>query len=109
MRSTNSQNSSERDLLMLKKEEETDYRDVEFNEIMEYYKPTWYAVAGFVASIFASLSLPLFGFVLSMYIFTLSDYSFGPGTDNSAVEVARNWWTLAFFVLCIGIGSMAYL
>lgn len=41
---------------------------------MEYYKPTWLAVAGFTASVFASLSLPLFGFVLSKYIFVLSDY-----------------------------------
>lgn len=40
---------------------------------MNYYKPLWYAVAGFIASIFAPLNLPLFGFVLSKYIFVLGD------------------------------------
>lgn len=49
-----------------------EYRDIDFNEIMEYYKPTWLATAGFTASVFASLSLPMFGFVLSKYIFVLS-------------------------------------
>jgi ABC-type multidrug transport system fused ATPase/permease subunit len=106
MRSTSSM-KSELELLQLKKEEEAEYRDVTFSEIMEYYKPTWLAVAGFVASVFASLSLPLFGFVLSKYIFVLSDYK--AVGDNSKTEQDRNDWTLVFIALCFGIGIMAYL
>ena len=98
---------SELELLQLKKEEDeyTDYRDVTFSEIMEYYKPTWLAVAGFVASVFASLSLPIFGFVLSKYIFVLSDYGVKP---LHVVEKDRNDWTIVFIFLCFGIGFMAY-
>lgn len=59
-------------------QEDPDYREVKFSEIMEYYKPSWLAVAGFVASVFASLSLPIFGFVLSKYIFVLSAYGVEP-------------------------------
>lgn len=35
--SNNSNASSEREILMLKREEDVEYRDVEFKEIMEYY------------------------------------------------------------------------
>lgn len=92
----------------MKIEEDPEYRDVKFSEIMHFYKPQWLAYAGFTASVFASLSLPLFGFVLSKYIFVLSDYS------NTAVPVSvtaqeRDKWTWVFAALCIGIGSMAYL
>jgi hypothetical protein len=47
------------------KQNDDNYCDVTFQEIMEYYTPTWLAVAGFCASVVASLNLPLFGFVLS--------------------------------------------
>lgn len=50
------------------------YREVTNTEIMDYYEPKWLAYAGFTASVFASLSLPLFGLVLSKYIFTLAMY-----------------------------------
>ena len=46
-------------------------REITYGEIMKYYKPFWYAVAGFCASVIASLNLPLFGFVLSEFIFVL--------------------------------------
>jgi hypothetical protein len=39
---------------------------------MKDYKPTSLAVYGFIASTFASLQLPLFGLVLSKYIFILA-------------------------------------
>jgi hypothetical protein len=85
-----------------------EYRDIEFNEIMEYYKPTWLAYAGFGASVLASLSLPMFGFVLSKYIFVLS--SFGDrGVTIDQYDRDRNLWSLTFVVLCLGIGSTAYL
>lgn len=85
-----------------------DYRDIEFSEIMEYYKPTWLAWAGFTASVFASLSLPLFGFVLSNYIFVLSMYG-DAGVSREEFSHDRNVWTAGFVALCIGIGSSTYL
>jgi len=106
MRSVDSM-KSELELLQLKKEEEKEYREVTFSEIMEYYKPTWLAVAGFIASVFASLSLPMFGFLLSKYIFVLSDYK--THGDNSKVAQDRNDWTLVFILLCFGIGIMTYM
>ena len=48
------------------------YEDVNFQQMMEYYNPMWMAWVGIIASIFASLSLPLFGFVLSKYIFLIA-------------------------------------
>ena len=48
------------------------YEDVNFKQMMEYYNPMWMAWVGIIASIFASLSLPLFGFVLSKYIFLIA-------------------------------------
>jgi hypothetical protein len=39
---------------------------------MKDYKPTSLAVYGFIASTIASLQLPLFGLVLSKYIFILA-------------------------------------
>ena len=83
-----------------------DYRSVEFQEIMEYYKPTQLAIIGFLASVVCSLSLPLFGFVLSKYIFVLSEYD-GDKTPSNTLH-QRNCWTAAFVALCIMIGSSAY-
>lgn len=49
-----------------------EYREVTYSEIMKDYKPTSLAVAGFIFSTVASLQLPLFGLVLSKYIFILA-------------------------------------
>ena len=40
---------------------------------MQYYSPINYAILGFSASIIASLNLPLFGLVLSKFIFLLAE------------------------------------
>jgi hypothetical protein len=48
-------------------------REISYSEIMSYYSPKWLAGVGFVASIFASFQLPMFGFVLSRYMFVLYD------------------------------------
>ena len=48
------------------------YSDVKFQEMMNYYQPMWMAYVGVFASLWASLSLPLFGFVLSKYIFVIA-------------------------------------
>ena len=74
---------------------------------MHYYKPTRLAVIGFCASVVCSLSLPLFGFVLSKYIFVLSEYD-GDKTPSNTLH-QRNCWTAAFVALCIMIGSSAYI
>ena len=48
------------------------FREVTYSEMMQLYQPKWLAVVGSIASVFASLQLPLFGFVLSQYIFLLA-------------------------------------
>lgn len=82
-------------------------REITYGEIMKYYRPFWYAVAGFCASVIASLNLPLFGFVLSEFIFVLAKPI---GTDEEMQEFkdARNFWTLMFLTLCICIGVSTY-
>jgi len=54
-------------------EDQDVYREITFSEIMAYQHPKYFAYIGFVASVFASLQLPLFGFVLSRFIFLLDD------------------------------------
>jgi len=79
-------------------------RDVTYSEIMRYYSPKWMAVVGFIASIFASFSLPMFGFVLSQYVFLLTK---DPSSQEFIDE--RNKWTIAFALLCVGIGLSTYI
>ena len=87
--------------------QEPNYRDIEFKEIMNnYYKPQSLAVMGFIASVVCSFSLPMFGFVLANYMFVLSMYD-GANTDPNTYYL-RNIWTIAFVVLCLGIGLSAY-
>lgn len=40
---------------------------------MKFMKPKYHAQIGFIASFCASFNLPLFGYVLSKYIFLLPD------------------------------------
>lgn len=83
------------------------YRDVTYSEIMKNYKPTHYAALGFAASVLASLSLPIFGFVLSKYIFVLAQYN-NPAFDQNQTIMLRNQWTISFVGLCVGIGLSSY-
>lgn len=66
---------------------------------MKYYSPAWMAIVGFLSSIVASLQLPLFGFILSRYVFVLA---LDPQSEEFRSEA--NKWALIFFGLCIGIG-----
>jgi len=75
---------------------------------MAIYKPAQYAVIGFIASVFASLSLPVFGFVLSQYIFVLAMYG-NPDMDLNETIYLRNMWTISFVALCVGIGITTYI
>ena len=74
---------------------------------MQYYDSKGLAIAGFIASMFASLSLPLFGLVLSKYIFVLAMYN-NPDIPLQQITPERNKWTIAFFILCCGIGVSSY-
>lgn len=74
-----------------------------YSEIMNYYSPKWMAAVGFVASIFASFQLPMFGFVLSQYVYLLA-----LDPHSEAFNQQRNEWTIAFALLCIGIGLSTY-
>lgn len=79
-------------------------RSVKFTEIMKDYAPRWLSISGVIASIFCSLQMPLFGFVLSKFIFVLI-------TDDSLENFVakRNFWTLVFALLCVGKGISSYL
>ena len=76
---------------------------------MYIYKPAHHAVFGFIASVFASLSLPVFGFVLSQYIFVLAMYGNPMYPDLNQTIFLRNMWTISFVALCIGIGATSYI
>jgi len=85
----------------------SEYRDVKYSEMMTYYEPKWLAIVGTIASAFASLQLPLFGFVLSQYIFLLAL----PVTTESEIDhfkSERNFWSAMFAILCVGIGLSSY-
>ena len=83
MRSTSSISPSEMDNMMGTEDinQSPEYREVTYKEIMKDYKPTSLAVYGFIASMFASLQLPLFGLVLSKFIFILAIPCFQPNGD----------------------------
>lgn len=75
---------------------------------MRYYSPKWVAVVGMIASIVAAFSLPLFGYILSNYVFILSlDTTEGP--DLEYYEYERDKWTWAFIGLVFGIGISAFI
>lgn len=48
-----------------------DYREVKLSEMMRYYTPRWMAWVGFFASCVSAFQLPMFGFILSQYVFVL--------------------------------------
>jgi ATP-binding cassette subfamily B (MDR/TAP) protein 1 len=48
------------------------YRDIKLAEMMQYYTPRWMAYVGIFASIASAFQLPMFGFILSQYVFVLA-------------------------------------
>ena len=46
--------------------------EIKLSEMMRYYTPQWMAVAGFVASVVCAFTLPMFGYILSQYVFVLA-------------------------------------
>lgn len=74
---------------------------------MQDYSPMWMAVVGSIASVFASLQLPLFGYILSQYVFVL-DLPVNTDAEKAEFKSQRDMWTLIFVGLCIGIGLSSY-
>lgn len=89
-------------------EGQQEYRSIGYGEMMQYYSPKWLSYAGFVFSVFSSLALPLFGFVLSRYIFLLAKID-NPQDYSNDIYFARNVWTGIFVAICVGIGLTTYL
>ena len=50
-----------------------DYREITMREMMKLYNPKWVTYVGLLASLAHGATLPIFGFVLSKYIFLLAD------------------------------------
>ena len=48
------------------------YRDIKLTEMMRYYTPKWMAWAGLAASVASAFQLPMFGYILSQYVFVLA-------------------------------------
>lgn len=87
--------------------EEKQYRSISYSEMMKYYSPKWLSYAGFLACVLGSLSLPLFGFVLSRYIFLLAKFD-SPQDYPDTIYFYRNVWTGIFVAVCVGIGVNTY-
>ena len=54
------------------KPDRPEYREIKLSEMMRYYTPQWMAVAGFLASVVCAFTLPMFGYILSQYVFVLA-------------------------------------
>lgn len=112
-RSQKSFNSSEhswvKDLNEKENLAEDKLRDISTLEIMKnYYQPMWVVVVGMTASVCAAFQLPIFGYVLSQYIFVLAlNRDTSAGLDEYTSE--RNTWSIYFVLLCLGIGLSTYI
>ena len=84
------------------------YRDIKLKEMMRYYTPKWMAVVGFLASIASAFQLPMFGFILSQYVFVLAMKIDTP-EERASFEHERDVWTLAFIGLVCGIGLSSFI
>ena len=74
---------------------------------MEYYSPKWMAWGGLFSSLIASLSLPLFGFVLSRYVFLIA-LPIDTAEHRDTFIKERNFWSLMFLILVLGIGISTF-
>lgn len=83
------------------------YRDVPLKEMMRYYTPRWMAVVGILASVVSAFQLPMFGYILSQYVFVLA---LPIDTPDEIKEFShqRDVWTWAFVGLVLGIGLSSF-
>lgn len=72
---------------------------------MAYYKPKYLAVIGVIASVLISLSLPMFGYILSRMVFTLMKKY--PNMDEYIA--AKNEWIMYFVILVVFIFVFTFL
>jgi len=49
-----------------------EYREIKLKEMMQYYTPMWMAYVGILASVASAFQLPMFGYILSQYVFVLA-------------------------------------
>lgn len=75
--------------------------------MMTYYEPKWMAVVGFGASVLASLQLPMFGFILSQFVFVIA-LPVDTASEISEFKSERDKWSLIFLGLVIGIGLSTF-
>ena len=75
-------------------------------EMMRMYNPSWMAWVGLLASFIHAFSLPMFGFVLSQYIFVL-DLPLNTEADIEFFQEQRNYWAAIFIGIIFGIGFSA--
>lgn len=85
------------------KPEEQGFRKVTFSEIMTFYEPKSMAVVGLLSSCAASLQMPIFGYVLSQFIFIIL------GSDKQNFQSQRDTWAAIFALLCLGIGVSSFI
>lgn len=83
------------------------YREIKLQEMMRYYTPRWMAVVGLLASIASAFQLPMFGFILSQYVFVLAMQHDTP-QERQDFETQRDIWTWAFIGLVFGIGLSTF-
>lgn len=84
-----------------------EFREIKLAEMMKYYTPRWMAVVGFLASIASAFQLPMFGFILSQYVFVLAMPT-DTTDERAAFEHERDVWTWAFIGLVFGIGLSSF-
>ena len=83
------------------------YREIKLKEMMKYYTPKWMAIVGFLASVASAFQLPMFGFILSQYVFVLA-MKVETQDQRDQFEHERDVWTFAFIGLVFGIGLSSF-
>ena len=86
------------------KQDKEKVKKVGYSDILKYYHPKSMLVLALGSSVFVSVTMPIFGLLVSLYVFALQDY-----------EDTDEWWDqkrnldLYFFFLCFGIGFFTFI
>mmetsp|Transcript_7498 Transcript_7498/g.6807 ORF Transcript_7498/g.6807 Transcript_7498/m.6807 type:complete len:345 (-) Transcript_7498:1515-2549(-) len=81
-----------------------DYRTIRMREIMHYYRPKMMVVLGIGSSVIVSVTMPLFGYLVALYIFVLQDAQ----EDEDLFWSNKLALDLSFFFLCLSIGIFTF-
>ena len=76
-------------------------------EMMRYYNPRWLAWCGFASCIVHSITMPMFGFIMSKYVFIFA-LPLDTQAEIDAFRHERNVWSWAFVGLVIGFGLASF-